>query len=40
VSADEFEALPRRPITAPIVDILRAVQHGETLEPMAVWLPA
>jgi 8-oxo-dGTP pyrophosphatase MutT (NUDIX family) len=40
VSAEEFAAMPRRPITAPIVDILRAVELGESLEPTAIWLPA
>lgn len=39
-SIDEFERQPRRPISDPIVEILRASARGETIEPTAVWLPA
>ena len=37
---DEFEEQPRRPISDPIIAILRAAERGETIEPQAVWLPA
>jgi 8-oxo-dGTP pyrophosphatase MutT (NUDIX family) len=37
---DEFEEQPRRPISDPIITILRAAERGETVEPTAVWLPA
>ena len=37
---DEFEQQPRRPISDPLVAILRAAERGEQVEPQAVWLPA
>lgn len=37
---DEFEAQPRRPISDPLIAILRAAERGEPIEPQAVWLPA
>lgn len=37
---DEFEAQPRRPISDPIIGILRASARGEAIDPVAVWLPA
>ena len=37
---DEFEEQPRRPISEPIITILRAADRGETVEPTAIWLPA
>lgn len=39
-SLEEFEQLPRRPITDPLLAILRASDRGERIEPQAVWLPA
>lgn len=39
-SIDEFEAQPRRPISDPIIELLRASARGESIEPVAVWLPA
>lgn len=39
-SLDEFEAQPRRPISDPIIELLRASARGETIKPVAVWLPA
>lgn len=39
-SLDEFEAQPRRPISDPIIEILRANARGEAIAPVAVWLPA
>ena len=39
-SLDEFQAQPRRPISDPIIEILRAHARGERVEPVAVWLPA
>ncbi|MCW2922365.1 MAG: hydrolase [Thermoleophilia bacterium] len=39
-SIDEFEQQPRRPISDPVIEILRASARGETIEPLAVWLPA
>lgn len=37
---DEFEAQPRRPISDPLIAILRASERGAPVEPRAVWLPA
>jgi 8-oxo-dGTP pyrophosphatase MutT (NUDIX family) len=37
---EEFEAQPRRPISDPLIGILRARERGEVLDPQAVWLPA
>jgi 8-oxo-dGTP pyrophosphatase MutT (NUDIX family) len=37
---EEFEAQPRRPISDPLLAILRAREQGEPIEPQAVWLPA
>lgn len=37
---DEFEAQPRRPISDPVIAILRAAERGERIEPKAIWLPA
>lgn len=39
-SIDEFEAQPRRPISDPIIEILRAHANGAAIDPVAVWLPA
>lgn len=39
-SIDEFEAQPRRPLSDPIIEILRASARGESIVPVAVWLPA
>ncbi len=39
-SIDEFEAQPRRPISDPLISILRRSERGEAIEPVAVWLPA
>lgn len=39
-SIEEFEAQPRRPISLPLVEILRAAERGERIEPQAIWLPA
>ncbi|MCW2924246.1 MAG: pyrophosphohydrolase [Thermoleophilia bacterium] len=38
-SVEEFAALPPRPLTEPILAILRAAERGETIAPRAVWLP-
>lgn len=37
---DEFEVEPRRPISRPLIAILRASERGERIEPQAIWLPA
>ncbi len=37
---DEFEAQPRRPISDPLLAILRASDSGALPAPVAVWLPA
>jgi 8-oxo-dGTP pyrophosphatase MutT (NUDIX family) len=37
---DEFEAQPRRPISDPLLSILRSAERGDAIEPIAVWLPA
>ncbi|MCW2926082.1 MAG: hydrolase [Thermoleophilia bacterium] len=39
-TVEEFLAEPRRPISDPLVAILRASEQGERIEPRAVWLPA
>ncbi|MCW2973128.1 MAG: hypothetical protein JWN72_1401 [Thermoleophilia bacterium] len=39
-TVDEFEAGPRRPISTPLIAILRASERGDQVEPQAVWLPA
>ncbi len=39
-SLEEFEAQPRRPISDPIIEILRARVRGKSIDPVAVWLPA
>ena len=39
-SIDEFEAQPRRPISDPLLKLLRAGERSEPIEPLAVWLPA
>lgn len=37
---EEFEAQPRRPISDPLIAILRARERGEPITPQAIWLPA
>ena len=39
-SIDEFAAQPRRPISDPLLDLLRTHERGEHIDPVAVWLPA
>jgi 8-oxo-dGTP pyrophosphatase MutT (NUDIX family) len=40
LTIEEFEAQPRRPISDPLIAILRSKELGEPIEPQAVWLPA
>ncbi|MBC7459774.1 MAG: NUDIX hydrolase [Thermoleophilia bacterium] len=37
---DEFKVAPRRPISTPLIAVLRASELGQRVEPQAVWLPA
>ncbi|MCZ4496656.1 MAG: pyrophosphohydrolase, partial [Thermoleophilia bacterium] len=40
LTLEEFTAQPHRPVTDPLISLMRLVEHDEPLEPAAIWLPA